>query len=104
VKNVFSDCQFWEDDVVLGDIANDLLVPEYIVSFANGTAALPNIDSGRLKNEAGKSCNILLSRREIIREMQSYFEIFPATPLTFVTPPVWDCFPIRTFTKVAANN
>ena len=30
-----------------------------------------------------------------------YFEMFPATPLTFVTPPVCDCFPIKTLTKVA---
>jgi len=37
VKNVFSDCQFRKDDVVLRDVADNLLVPEYMVSFAKGT-------------------------------------------------------------------
>jgi hypothetical protein len=42
VKNVLSDCQFWEDDVVLGDVANDLLVPKDILSLAKRTITLPN--------------------------------------------------------------
>jgi hypothetical protein len=45
VKNVFSDCQFRKDDVVLGDVANNLLVPENTVSFANGTIVLLDIGS-----------------------------------------------------------
>lgn len=73
VKNILSDSQLWQNNVILRDVSNDFAISEENVSF---------------------------EMWEISESV--YFEIFPGTPLTLVTPPVCDVLPMRTFTKVAA--
>ena len=72
MKDVFADCQFRKDNIILRNVANDFAISREVFSWE-----LPKY------------------------EIFSYLEMFPGTPLTLVTPPVCDVLPIRTFTKVA---
>ncbi len=56
VKDIFSDCEFGENNIILGNVANDFLVSELYVSWLQ-ESKLRDILLGNLASDAIDLCN-----------------------------------------------